>query len=255
MNLLTGRKSNRCWLVLLPYLLLPTESAFAQYVEVSLGIDQTFWRLDPSGQLSEKRRTNSAQCVFGPNFWFIEGEFTLNGKQTWWCTASNIVTQTVITKQVPEFERRAMTLGIPHVGEKFVRVYGPSDSFHLSGIGHVTWLAFCSGSFLMAEGRRVLPPFLTGTDDEGLTDSTQTFPDAFSLPKNMKIYRDKTNLVCVYEVQQSTNFAGGSVPAQFELTQYRDSGKGTMERWWRVMGTVTSMRETSRPPLPPEAYE
>ena len=242
--------------VFLPCLLLTTESSPAQFVEVSVQIEETFWPLSSSGQQTERRRKDTARCVFGTNLWLIEGEFTLNARQTWWCTGTNIIKHTVITKELPERPEvgNVPTLAgrVPRLGVRFTTVYGPSDERPLGGIAHVTWLAFCSGSFLKSEGRRILPPFPVETRENEYSDKAQLFDDARGLPKRIEIYGHDKKLVCTYEVQQSTNFAGWTVPVRFEVTRYSPSGGGPVKPDWQGSARVTSIQKATQPLVPPE---
>src|SRR6266542_7155460 len=59
-----------------------------------------------------------ARCIFGTNVWMIEGEFTRNSKDTWWCTGTNIIWHSFITKELPESDRKRPTFiagDVPHV--------------------------------------------------------------------------------------------------------------------------------------------
>jgi hypothetical protein len=253
-------KAQKWGAVFLPCLLLVAERCPAQFVEVYLQIEGTSWPLDSSGQQSEHHRIYNARCVFGSSNWLIEGEFTLNAKETWWCTGTNIIKHTLITKELRESERQLSAFrslaGPPlHVGERFTTIYGPSDRRPLHGIADVTWLAFCSGSFLKAEGRRILPPFTTGAKENDYSDKAQFFDDVLGLPKRVEIYSHEKELVSTYEVQQSTNFAGWIVPLRFELTQHNNSGKDSVKPFWRASAKVTSIQVATQPLVPPEVMK
>jgi hypothetical protein len=236
-------------------LLLVTARSPAQFVEVSMQIEGTSWALNSAGQLAEHRRTNSVRCVFGTNDWLIEGEFTRNSKETWWCIGTNIFKEVLVTKDVPESEPQRSTLvrapGAPlHVGDRFTTIYSPSGAQPLHGIAELTWLAFCSGSFLNAKGRTILPPFTMGTKENDYSDNTELFEDALALPRRIEIHNRRKEVVCTYEVRQSTNFAGWNVPIRFEITQNDPTRR--VKPFWQGSATVTSIQRATQPSAPPD---
>jgi hypothetical protein len=113
-------------------------------------------------------------------------------------------------------------------------------------------MAFCSGSFLKSEGRRIQLPFLTQIKETDCSDKTQLFNDELSLPERVEIYRHDKDLVFAYAVGQSTNFAGWTIPVRFDFAQYDYSGQKPA---WRGAATVTSIREATQPLVPPEVME
>jgi hypothetical protein len=245
------KKAQKLSATLLPCLLLATEDTSAQCVEVSFQVEATSWPLT-SGQGRERQKTYTGRCIFGTNGWLIEGEFSLNSKETWWCTGTNIFKNTVITKELP---KREETFGLyavtPHVGERFSKMYGPSDSQPLDGIAYFSWLAFCSGSFLKSDGHRILPPFPSRENSGAYSDKTQLFHDALGLPERVELYCHDKDLVFVYRVLQSTNFSGWIVPVRFELTQNQSSDGETLKPRWRGSATVTCIRKSAEPLVPP----
>jgi hypothetical protein len=231
--------------------LLLVAGAAAQYVEVVLEFDQTSWKRGQSGQSTERSWTNAARCVFGTNSWLIEGDFMRSARQTWWCTGSNIFTRTIITEKLPDDRPGREFFGpAPHVGEKSEETFGPRSNFRFHGLPQVPWLAFCSGTFVKAKGHQLLPPLSENYLEDQLNDKTQTFNDALGLPNDVKIFKSDSTLLCTYRVLQSTNVSIGTIPTRFELIQFRESDSGKMENRWRVRGSVTSIKETSQPPLP-----
>jgi hypothetical protein len=260
MKFILTNNSQKWGAAILSCLLLVTERSPAQFVEVSLQIEGISWPQSSAAQQTENRRTYTARCVFGTNNWLIEGEFALNAKETWWCIGTNIIKHVLITKDPPKPEAQkpatGFVAGVPsHAGEQFTTIYTPSDARPISGIAEITWLAFCSGPFLKAEGRRILPPFPTGAKENDYTDKVELFDDALSLPKRIDIYRQDKDLVCSYKVQQSTNFAGWSFPVQFEITQYDQSGGGSVKPYFRASATVTSIQKATQPLVPPEVMK
>lgn len=251
-------KKVRVWTTaLLPCLLLSSQHSPAQYVEVSAQIEGTSWPYSPLGEKTEHRRSYTTRCIFGTNLWCIEDDFPLNAKETWWSTGTNIIKYTLITKELPQPGKERQTIGaLPgpplHNGDRFTRFYGPSSPQPLTGTANLTWLAFCSGPFLKAEGRRLAPPF---GRDRSASDRTQLLDEALGLPKGVEIYSPEKELVCVYEVRQSTNFLGWTIPLQFEFTQYRARGHESPSPWFHALATVTSIQRGTEPQVPSEVME
>ncbi len=246
MNCLFIKKAQMVGGAFLLFLLLPKDLIAGQYLDATFQIEGSFWPLH-SGEKTEHRKTYTGHCVFGTNEWLIEGEFTTNAKEIWWCTGTNIITRTLITKDVPE---PPATVGGPvimirHAGEQFSGGFGPGGTEPLTGLVNVCWLAFCSGSFLKAEGHSIMPPFPTARSPNAYSDKTQVFPDELGLPKRVEVYELDKDPACLYQVLQSTNFSGWMVPTRFELTQYRHS-----KPWWRVTVTVMALRESTEPRIP-----
>jgi hypothetical protein len=225
----------------------------AQFLEVSAKIEGTAWSLNSSGRRTEHRRTCATKCVFGTNLWCIDCDYLLNAKETWWCTGTNIIQRTVNTKEGPEHAGAAFAPGPPlHIGDTFVTDHRASEPQPLTGIPNLTWLAFCSGSFLKAESRRLLRPFPTQALSGATADNTETFGDALGLPKRVEIYSPQNELICVYEVRQSTNFSEWNVPLQFEFTQFEARGSKGPQRYYHALGTVLSVRPGTEPRIPPD---
>jgi len=229
--------------------------AHAQFLVVSAKIESTSWPVNSSGDRTEHQRTYTTKCISGTNQWCIEDDGPLNAKESWWCTGTNIVQRTIITKEAPEHTepglRGTLMPGPPfHVGDSFAKTYRMSERQPLTGIPNLVWLALCSGSFLKVEGRCLLPPFPTQASSQVTTDKTETFGDALGLPKRVEIYSPQNQLICVYEVQQSTNFSGLNVPLQFEFSQFEAKGSNDTERIYHALGTVLSLRLESELRVP-----
>jgi hypothetical protein len=179
--------------------------------------------------------------------WFIEDDFLLNATETWWCTGTNIVKHTVITRETPASGGPTL-----HVGERATTVYGPAEVHRLDGTAGLTWLAFCSGSLLNANDHTIPLPFGIGRE---FSDVAQLFDNVLRLPKRVEIYTHAKALACTYEVQQSTNFSGWMLPARFELTQYYNSTGRTQELFWRCVAIVDSIRNATQPLVPPDVMK
>lgn len=92
---------------LLCSLLFLTEQTMAQRLEVSFQLDITVWP-HSTEQVTEHQRIYFGRGIFDPAGWLIQGNFSLSGKQTWWCNGTNIFEQTLITKQLPESTRKTI---------------------------------------------------------------------------------------------------------------------------------------------------
>jgi hypothetical protein len=129
------QKAQKLSAALLPSLMLTIAQSSAPNVEVFFRLDVTVWP-DPISQQTEHRRIYDGRCIFGTNGWLIEGEFSLNAKETWWCNGTNIFEENLITKELPErLETRMATGPIaqrPRIGERF----SPKPRFR--GAGTVT---------------------------------------------------------------------------------------------------------------------
>ena len=221
--------------------LLGVHHVSAQFVQVAVQCESTSWK---------STRNFTSRCVFGTNLWMLQNDFISNADETWWCTGTNVIRHWIITKKGSE-PRGPLVATVPEVGEKFTRIYDARDNFHLRGPAYQHWLAFCSGSFLKAEGRH-LQPFYSGLGNAGpYSDRTQTFKDALGLPQRMELSRGDGKLVCVYEVHQSTNFLGWSIPLRFTATQYSLSD-GISKRHTTASAIVTSIGEAAEPVVPAE---
>jgi len=229
----------------LSYVLLGlVQAVSAQFVEVTVQIEEAS---------SGSSRAYDCRCIFGTNTtWMIEGVFAVNAETTWWSTDTNIIRRDVITKKAPPSEGAYIASTPPEVGEEFVKAYGPAEECPLSGVSYLNWLAFCSGAFLKEKGRHLMPLY-PGLGNKGpYADRTQSFQDALGLPERVVIYRGDGKLVCAYEVQQSTNFSGCTIPVRFTATQYDLLNGGTSEPVSALTARVTSVREAAVLVVPAE---
>jgi hypothetical protein len=237
----------RKWgVALLLCLWLEAEHSSAQFVEVACHLETT-WLESSSGKPTQHRSTNDVQCIFGTNLWLIAGDFSANAKYTWYCTDSNLVQHVLITKEFPGSRL--------HVGQQFKNVYNPADKRPLSRLEELTWLAFCSGSFLKAEGRRILPPFTLEAKKDEYSDKTQVFADALGLPERVEFYWHDHDLVSTYQVQQSTNFVGWMVPVRFEYDQNHYPASDPPAPYVRVSGVVSGIRQAPPPLVTPKVMK
>jgi hypothetical protein len=107
--------------------------------------------------------------------------------------------------------------------------------------GRIAWLAFCSGSCLRREGRKLYPPadlwkeFISQTN---FTDHTTQFEDAMGLPKQVKLLTSSDQCVLDYRVLSSTNILGCEFPVEFYVAQYTPAPRKGPERGWELHFTA-----------------
>jgi hypothetical protein len=244
------------WVILYALLILSAVVGRAQFVEVTVQIVGVSEKVGDAGATNEVYYTNEVQCVVGTNLWRIEGDLSENAHDTWWCTASNIVKRTVITKDSPQADKLAgkvlpVMIFAPKAGESFLSFFSKTQRQPLHGVANIAWLAFGSGAFLEAKGRQLVPPFPVRVKDDAITDQTEVFNGAPKLPKQVKLFERGENLIFTYEATRSTNFAGWIIPMEFEAVMYGVPPAPSKPRGrWR--GVVTAIRTGGEPVLPAE---
>jgi hypothetical protein len=221
--------------------ILPAQFASAQFADLKAEVEVADWRSNGFNTW-----TTAVHCVVGTNCWQIDGSFSKNANITYWFTGTNLLEESVVTKDVSDDLNRELrrelkdldasdlpNLTAPAIGTSNSRVYESRDG----NPGHtvrqldlmtmparVSWLAFCSGPYLKREGRRLYPPSdlwkeLVCTDH--FVDKTITFEDTLGLPNRIDLYTTNAQeLVLQYRVTSSTNFNDWEFPLSFELVQY-----------------------------------
>jgi len=138
----------------------------------------------------------------------------------------------------------------------------------LSLNGRIAWLAFCSGTYLKREGRRLYPPDdiwkerggeRSPTNFSGFSDRTVVFNDGFGLPKSVHLQAARRGFpVLQYGVSSSTNVCGWEFPQEFYLAQYRpayswDSNRFDPDGWevdFMAKGAIVDIRPGLKPESP-----
>jgi hypothetical protein len=181
----------------------------------------------------------------------MEGEFAQDTETTWWNTGTNLIEQTVLTKDIP---------GSPK-GTKSMRTYdsvegNPRGPAHFEDLlrlpsARISWLAFCSGSCLKRDGRRLFPPSDLWKElmaaPEGFSDETVAFKDALGLPGSVSL--SLTNHpIFEYRVLRSTNMLGWQFPLEFSVVQSRSSA--VWEPQFTAKGRVTGIGVGPGPKIP-----
>jgi hypothetical protein len=123
--------------------------------------------------------------------------------------------------------------------------------------GRVYWMAFCSGPCLKRVPHKLYPTsdlwketYLT---DWGWTNHTEVFPDALGLPKSVNLVSTNNQSIFRYQVHETTNVLGRTLPLEFYGVQQIPGANG-----WRVeltfKGRITSVHEAAKPELPAEVW-
>jgi hypothetical protein len=222
-------------------LLLPSLNHAAQFVEVHAEIETTSW----SSEKIRGRTPYTTQFIVGTNLWFFEGNFLRNATCRFWFTGTNLVEETFITSRSPDQGNAGGLVTVtPEIGERSVRVHTPySTGIH--HVAYVSWMAFCSGTFLKSSGREIILPF--HVPSLHLSDKTTVFKDGLGLPKQFELYSPNQQKLCEYTVQESTNVLGWNFPLSFKLVQYREEN---IQAKIHAVGKVTLIRPASAPVLP-----
>jgi hypothetical protein len=250
----------------------------AQFLEVTAEVEVSRKPGTPPAQ----RHTFVTRCIFGTNTWLIDGNYMGNSRKTWWCTGSNIIERTVATNRSymmpPDRDHplgaiiarpHAPSLppaGLPAANDALDSEYpsvwtnlwrhGPKDFRPLGNdLANVTWLGFCSGPFLKVPGRKILPPLPPKPDRDDTTDKTEIFKDPLGLPKRVEIYTAEKKLICLYDIKESTNYMGWTVPLLSEFTHYDTEYSAPHEARVTATTRVTSLRLATEPRVPKEVME
>ncbi len=223
------------------------------YVELSAEVDYFLisQRISTNATVSaETRRTNEwtikMTCVVGIDEWEIHGPFDVNGNRHWYFDGTNVCLGLRMTRPlsdvVPELATNTSLQGFfaqrPSPTNQTVHIYHAPEGY-LPGrfAANVAWLAFCSGTYLKREDRRVPLPLIDLRSSVGsfaYRDETSLFDDGLSLPRSVVLYRDRepteTNNVHPnaageelnrakfrYRVLEITNVASWTFPLEFEF--------------------------------------
>jgi hypothetical protein len=248
-----------------------------QYVQIEADFELTTYRSGDTDAAAEaKPIAFSVQCITSTSEWRIDHNFfKMTGDSDrwdwnrWFYDGANVYSR---LKVVSPFSGTNAT----------VNIWPSEDGCPLGDPAvNITWLAFCSGSYLNRPGRLVPLPLdvLRHTPDRfGYSDSTERFNDSFGLPKSVDLISsqelvresalqfhkgwflegrygefDRTMqvpegvLTFHYSVTASTNFLGTTFPLRFEFYQkgrpYQQNGD-----WDRHgIGVVRSIRTVEKP--------
>jgi hypothetical protein len=260
------------WAATLCLGVLPLQDLPAQPVEISAEIVTHGYRLKDTNSITGATpKVVHVTCVTGPNQWYIEEDFA--GRREWLFDGNNVVC------------RSQLHSGLKDATNTRKEAWESRDGHPLGDFGvNMSWLAFCSGTYLKRDGRVIpLPAAVLRhcPDRFAYTDATTTFPDELGLPRSLDLFssqalflkshtdwdkelsfggrytewNNKTApkiqdgvLVFHYAVLESTNMLGRSFPIRFEFfqtgRQYEQDGN-----WFcQGVGHVKSIRPSASLP-------
>ncbi len=198
--------------------------AEAQLVHLTAEVETAFW--DSSGP-GVHTKTWTTQCVVGTNGWLIAGD---PFGSLLWCRGTNFLGRAERT-----LESAGGNPGQPR---------GKLNS--LSVPGNISWLAFCSGTFLRHKGKDL--PLPSDLWKEYLPASWQTsekislFDDELGLPERIVLY-DKGQPVLQYRATMTTNVLDWTFPLEFYLAQYIPCGSNAWELHLTAKGRIITIAE------------
>jgi hypothetical protein len=277
--------------LLLLCLLASAQRGAAQFVEISADIELISY---PTGQTnaeaSSTPRIISLVCITGTNDWRVENDWPQGGLNKWFFDGTNVYQSLQATKPLPQEVQDLMKSAGGFATAPFetaksnltINIWSSSDGQPLGDpVANLAWLAFCSGAYLKREGRLIPLPCedLRHTPDRyAYSDETETFQDAFGLPRSVDLFLSKslylssvddfyrgwgsrylesmrravTNvregaLTFHYAVTATTNFLSWTFPRRFEFFQ---KGRDFLqnEGWFKQgVGTLKSIREVAAP--------
>ena len=271
------------------FAVLSLASALAQpCMEISAEIELIGYRgTDSDGASNARPRTISVVCLTGTNGWRIEDDWVVGALTTSFFDGTNVYSTCRVKSEVPKEQRDLVTrtTGLAQVPFEVARSnltinVWPSRDGHPLGMApaNITWLAFCSGSYLKRQGRLVPLPVdvLHHTRDRfAYTDKTATFDDDLGLPRTVDLFLSRSLFLNSeadfdkeaafgdryaewtkktaekldegahmfhYEVTESTNFLGSEFPTRFEFFQNSRNFEQNGDWVWRGSGRVKSLR-------------
>jgi RNA polymerase sigma factor (sigma-70 family) len=170
-----------------------------QFIEITAGIDVTYFRPDPANAngVHDKTWHYTAVCTVGADRWRIDHDYSLNAEASLLCDSTSVYQLIRITKPVPPFPPEAPSiirqLGLDRelpaaaYSDRFIDIW-PGD-LPLADVGaDLPWLAFCSGHYLKRKDH-VLPLLCTSirntADAFAYRDKTSCFNDELGLPRSV----------------------------------------------------------------------
>lgn len=250
----------------------------AQFVELEAAVEVLQWSparppndLYPGGvpAILEKR-TFTTHCVVGTNMWLMENAFD-EATTWWWFTGTNLIHRSKRTKlptKHPEMFARNHPESIHMLGQTQTRtlriadgsLYGRRDdgSIHYSPMDELPWLAFCSGSFLKREGRRIPLPIyfnIMPAERAEFVDQTAVFPDALGLPISVDLTSTNRSMQARYRIASpphdftggTTNVLGWSFALEFHFV-ITAPGPNLPSVTHTAVGKITHIREADHAP-------
>lgn len=273
------RNRRQCWVLFLS-LVSQLSGGAAQFVDLTVQIeinDWNYWFLEDKRGLAhttgEARtvfaRAATVHCLVGTNMWRMEGDFSRNANVARWFNGTNIIEESVITRELPEAEMKRfaqvskLAMSSPPVGQKTRRIYDTGDGnpgrpVRVSDLmdlrGRICWLALCSGPALKRDGRQLFPPSDLWKEllsaPAGFSDKTTVFDDGLGLPRSIELFTPQQRHIFQYQVRQTTNVVGWEFPLEFYGVQYRPAQTNGWELQLTFKGKVTAIGVGSEPQAP-----
>ena len=281
------------YLVVFVCLLIRGWATAQPFVEIRAELEVAAYREDDTNaQAKLTPRTFLVVCIAGTNAWRVEDGWVQNSEQSWFFDGTNVYNGSRTTSPMSK-ELEEKIAAISHLAtvpfeqarsNETIRVWPSVDGHPLGDpIVNITWLAFCSGTYLKRDGRLVPLPLdeLHHTRDRfAYTDKTKTFKDSFGLPQQIELFLSKSLFVISeddfdkeaffgdrytqstrkraetlpdgahmfhYEVKESTNLFGWNFPLKFEFFQKGRRFEQNGDWFWRGNGRVMAIGPSDKP--------
>lgn len=248
----------------------------AQFVDVTVQLecnDWGYWFLQDqrsgSGRDTIFNEPATVHCIIGTNTWLMEGDFHVNAFVRRQFTGTNLIEETVVTRELSESESKRIAqvskfaASSPPLSHKYSRTYDTSDGnpgrpVRVSDLmdlrGRICWLALCSGSAIQREGRQLFPPSDLWKEllsaPAGFAARTSVFEDGLGLPRSVELFTPENRCIFQYQVRQTTNILGWEIPLEFYGVQYRPARTNGWELQMTFKGKVTVIGVSSELKLP-----
>ena len=259
---LDPRPSILAFISMLLFMSVVAPTFAADHLEIRVRLNTTF-----TSQTRTNEHEVTALCIFGTNDWYISGPFMENARMEYWLMGTNVferqtITSSMYLQQAKDFISEKIGTkppsaipgtSYPHSGQTYTRTNPWLGAFGY-GVERSVWLAFCSGSFVHTPDRQIPLPIGPEYNSQEYSDETVFFEEhsALSLPKTVDLFADDGTLAAHYEVLDSTNVLGRTLPLQFRLIQNGSPGQpiGPTTAEYILLGKVLSIKPCDGPPAP-----
>ena len=289
-----ARRLLRLIVLCFPWYCVPATAQ--RHVEITARLETLSYRLeDLQDGKSPIHRSYSVTCISGVNDWRIDAPGK-NGRQNWLFDGTNLYLNIMASNSVPKLnEGKPAYSGSNSLQSSpqapaaagvvsSVHVFESHDGCPLDMQSvNISWLAFCSGSYLKRAGRLIPLPVVDlrhSPDGFAYADKTETFEDEMGLPKSIDLLSSDVlfeasvksdvfegkhdvelwkrgamgfkwdlpdgTLRFHYAVTETTNFSGWNIPVKFEWFMYFYKG-GSAKQVPLGTGIVTSIRAAEKP--------
>lgn len=254
------------WTAALALFLVPfAPGALAQYVALTARIETVLWEPDEI-----RTWDHTVRCVVGTNTWFLIEPGGDTQKHAWSFDATNLISQTLVTgypSRDPALYERNHPEAKGTIGRRFTNTVAFPDRSPFRPARQadvawaldtkISWLAFCSGSLLRSEGRRLYPVSdlwkqMIAIPPAGFSERCTVFEEPPGLPNHLVLSTTNAQPVFQYSVRLSTNILGRTFPLEFHLAQYQPVGPTGWTVYLTAKGTVTAIGPRTEATLPLE---